>query len=230
MAVIAETRSLTKTYIQGMHEIRALDSVDFEVSAGEFVSLVGPSGSGKSTLLHILGGLDEPTSGEVWFEGLNLGEQSVKQKTHLRLHKVGFVFQAYNLLPVLSARENVEFILQLQGVGKKERRERAENTLATLGLSELFDRRPNDMSGGQQQRVAIARALVSNPVLLLADEPSANLDTATTREFCETLSRINSEMGVSIVTATHDPLVMGYAKRQLNLRDGSIENIEDIAA
>ena len=147
----------------------------------------------------------------------------------LRLKKIGFVFQAYNLVPVLSAAENVEFILQLQGVGAKERRERAIQALSSLGLNELEDRRPGEMSGGQQQRVAIARAIVTNPVLLLADEPSANLDSSTTDELMQLLRNLNENQGMTIVTATHDPMVMGYAKRQVHLRDGTVER-DEVAA
>ena len=159
-------------------------------------------------------------------DGEELAPLSEGDLAALRLRKIGFVFQAYNLVPVLSALENVEFILQLQGVGSAERKERAGEALKSLGLSELQDRRPGEMSGGQQQRVAIARAIVTNPVLLLADEPSANLDSETTKELMELLRNLNETQGMTIITATHDPMVMGYAKRQVHLRDGTVERDE----
>lgn len=221
---VVRTRQLDKTYTQGAISVAALRAVDLEIKHGEFVSLVGPSGSGKSTLLHIVGALDVPSAGQVSVNDVDLGSRSTRELTDLRLHNIGFVFQAYNLVPVLSAVENVEFILHLQGVGKQERRRRSLETLSSLGLDDVLDRRPSDMSGGQQQRVAIARAIVSNPVLLLADEPSANLDSHTTEELCETLCSINQNRGVTIITATHDPLVMGYTGRRVDLRDGEIVN------
>ena len=222
---VVECRKVSRVYETEAVSVHALRDVDFVLEAGEFVSLAGPSGSGKSTLLHVIGGLDRPTRGEITVDGTLLGPLSESDLSDLRLAKMGFVFQSYNLIPVLSATENVEFILQLQGVGKGERRARAVKALESLGLGELKDRRPTEMSGGQQQRVAIARAIVTNPVLLLADEPSANLDTKTTEELCELLQRINRDLGVTILTATHDPMVMGYATRQVLLRDGAI--VED---
>jgi putative ABC transport system ATP-binding protein len=180
--VIVECRKVTRVYgEEGSVQVHALRGVDLEVRGGEFVSMAGPSGSGKSTLLNVIGGLDRVTAGEVIVGGERLTEMSKSELAELRLHKIGFVFQAYNLIPVLSARENVEFIMQLQGVGARERRKRALDMLEEVGLGDLADRRPADMSGGQQQRVAVARAIVSRPVLLLADEPSANLDSETTR-------------------------------------------------
>ena len=200
--------------------------MDFSLSSSEFVSLSGPSGSGKSTLLNIVGGLDRQDEGIIELDGEELAPLSEGDLAALRLRKIGFVFQAYNLVPVLSALENVEFILQLQGVGSAERKERAGEALKSLGLSELQDRRPGEMSGGQQQRVAIARAIVTNPVLLLADEPSANLDSETTKELMELLRNLNETQGMTIITATHDPMVMGFAKRQVHLRDGTVERDE----
>ena len=222
--VIAE--GLTRVYQEESVPVHALRGVDFSIASVEFVSLSGPSGSGKSTLLNIVGGLDRQDHGTISLDGEELTPLSEGDLAALRLKKIGFVFQAYNLVPVLSALENVEFILQLQGVGSAERKERAGEALKSLGLSELQDRRPGEMSGGQQQRVAIARAIVTNPVLLLADEPSANLDSETTKELMELLRNLNETQGMTIITATHDPMVMGYAKRQVHLRDGTVERDE----
>ena len=219
---VVECRGVSRTYADDAVPVHALRGVDFELHSGEWVSLAGPSGSGKSTLLHLIGGLDRPTDGSVTVDGVETNGLSEAQMSDLRLHKIGFVFQAYNLIPVLSAVENVEFIMQLQGTSGGERRERALDALESLGLADLADRRPGEMSGGQQQRVAIARAIVTNPVLLLADEPSANLDTATTEELLDLLKALNEQRGVTILTATHDPMVMSYTGRQVNLRDGGV--------
>ena len=219
---VVECRGVGRVYDDDAVPVHALRGVDFELTAGEWVSLAGPSGSGKSTLLHVIGGLDRPNDGAVTVDGVDLTDLGEAQLADLRLRKIGFVFQAYNLIPVLSALENVEFIMQLQGVAGGERRQRALSALDSLGLGELAERRPGEMSGGQQQRVAIARAIVTDPVLLLADEPSANLDTATTKELLDLLRRLNHERGVTILTATHDPMVMGYTSRQVNLRDGYV--------
>ena len=223
---VVMARGLTRVYQEEAVPVHALRGVDFSLSSSEFVSLSGPSGSGKSTLLNIVGGLDRQDEGIIELDGEELAPLSEGDLAALRLRKIGFVFQAYNLVPVLSALENVEFILQLQGVGSAERKERAGEALLSLGLSELQDRRPGEMSGGQQQRVAIARAIVTNPVLLLADEPSANLDSETTKELMELLRNLNETQGMTIITATHDPMVMGYAKRQVHLRDGTVERDE----
>ena len=223
---VVMAKGLTRVYQEEAVPVHALRGVDFSLSSSEFVSLSGPSGSGKSTLLNIVGGLDRQDEGIIELDGEELAPLSEGDLAALRLRKIGFVFQAYNLVPVLSALENVEFILQLQGVGSAERKERAGEALKSLGLSELQDRRPGEMSGGQQQRVAIARAIVTNPVLLLADEPSANLDSETTKELMELLRNLNETQGMTIITATHDPMVMGYAKRQVHLRDGTVERDE----
>ena len=223
---VVMARGLTRVYQEEAVPVHALRGVDFSLSSSEFVSLSGPSGSGKSTLLNIVGGLDRQDEGIIELDGEELAPLSEGDLAALRLRKIGFVFQAYNLVPVLSALENVEFILQLQGVGSAERKERAGEALKSLGLSELQDRRPGEMSGGQQQRVAIARAIVTNPVLLLADEPSANLDSETTKELMELLRNLNETQGMTIITATHDTMVMGYATRQVHLRDGTVERDE----
>lgn len=220
---VVRCRDVSRTYQKDAIPVHALRSVDLDVHAGEFVSLAGPSGSGKSTLLNIIGGLDEFDGGSVQVDGVELDGLSPAALSALRLEKIGFVFQAYNLLPVLTAQENVEFILQLQGIDKQQRRERAAQALDNLGLGELGERRPGELSGGQQQRVAIARAIVTSPVLLVADEPTANLDSATTEELLVLMARLNSEQGMTIVTATHDPVVMSHAERQVHLSDGRID-------
>ena len=222
--VVVECRRIGRVYGEGSVEVHALRGIDLELRSGEFVSMAGPSGSGKSTLLNVIGALDRPTAGEVLIDGEKLNDMSKSELADLRLHKIGFVFQAYNLIPVLSARENVEFIMQLQGVAARERRKRAVDMLEEVGIADLADRRPADMSGGQQQRVAVARAIVSRPVLLLADEPSANLDSVTTKELLALLKRLNTQFGTTILTATHDPNVMEYAARHIQLRDGAVES------
>ena len=227
---VVSCRGVTRVYAEDSVPVHALRGVEFDVRRGDWVSLAGPSGSGKSTLLHLIGGLDRPTAGDVSVDGQSLGELSESQLSDLRLRKLGFVFQAYNLIPVLTAVENVEFIMQLQGVDAAERRERALATLQRLGLDDIGDRRPGELSGGQQQRVAVARAVVTDPVLLMADEPSANLDSSTTEDLLELLRSVNEEHGVTIVTATHDPMVMDFAKRRVRLRDGAIERDESTSA
>ena len=220
-----EVKNISKSYNTKNGEVKALSQIDLKINTSEFVLVKGESGCGKTTLLFSLGGMQQPTSGEVIVNDKNLYSLSEKERIKYRANEIGFVFQSYNLIPVLSARENVEFIMQLQGVGAADRRTRAINLLESLGLEGMIDRRPGEMSGGQQQRVAVARAIVTHPVLLLADEPSANLDSSTTEELLKLLRSLNDEQGVTIVTATHDPLVMSYAKRQVKLRDGQI--IED---
>lgn len=202
--------------------VKALDDVDLRVMRGEFVSLAGPSGSGKSTLLNLIGGLDRATGGSVIVEGVNLADLDTGALADLRRDRIGFVFQAYNLIPVLSARENVEFIMELQGIKGSERRRRALEALDSLGIAELANRRPGELSGGQQQRVAVARAIVTEPSLLLADEPSANLDSESTAGLLRLLQHINREHGVTIITATHDPAVIAFAARRISMRDGRI--------
>ncbi len=223
--VVVQVIGACRTYSEEAVPVHALRGVNLEVRRGDFISLAGPSGSGKSTLLNLIGGLDRADDGDVIVDGVSLMGMNENQLSDLRLEKIGFVFQAYNLLTVLTARENVGFIMQLQGISRSERSQRAMETLGTVGLEELADRLPSDMSGGQQQRVAIARAIATRPVLLLADEPSANLDTGTTGELLELLKELNEKHGMTIITATHDPMVMGYASRQVFLRDGAI--VED---
>lgn len=216
------TEKLTKVYRQNSVAVTALNEVDIEIPAGEFLALVGPSGSGKSTLLNLLGGLDRPSSGRLWVAGEELGAKTGPQLAALRLKHIGFVFQEYNLIPVLSAIENVEYVMLLQGVADDERRARALAILAEVGLSGLEDRRPGELSGGQQQRVAVARAIVAEPTLVLADEPTANLDSTTGAALMDLMRRLNEDKGVTFVFSTHDSMVMERARRLVRLKDGRI--------
>jgi len=217
---------LCKTYRQGDTNIKALDHVTLEIAAGGFVCLSAPSGGGKTTLLNAIGGLDRPDSGEVWVAGQRIDRMSKGKLADLRLRQIGFVFQAYNLIPVLSARENVEFVMQVQGVAPADRREKALAILDEVGLQGLEDRRPAEMSGGQQQRVAVARAIVSRPALVLADEPTANLDSHTAAELMKLFVELNEHHGTTFVMATHDRRIMTYARRLIRMLDGRI--VDDI--
>lgn len=220
--MIIEAIDVTKVYDTRGVETRALDGVSLGLAQGEFSALAGPSGSGKTTLLNLLGALDTPTSGKIQFEGVELSELSPPALSELRLRKLGFVFQAYNLIPVLTARENVEFVMELQGVASATRRERAREVLERVDLAGLEDKRPLEMSGGQQQRVAVARAIASRPSIVLADEPTANLDSDTAIRLLELMKQLNQEDGVTFLFSTHDPLVMEAARRVVRLRDGRI--------
>ena len=215
-----------KTYRQGDQEIKALDHVSIEIASGGFVCLSAPSGGGKTTLLNAIGGLDRPDSGEVWVAGQRIDNLSKGELADLRLQQIGFVFQAYNLIPVLTARENVEFVMQVQGLPASERRQRSDAVLAEVGLTGLEHRRPAEMSGGQQQRVAVARAIVSKPALVLADEPTANLDSKTSDDLMELFVELNDKHVTTFVIATHDQRVMSYAKRLIRMLDGKI--VDDI--
>lgn len=219
---IVECRDITKTYHQGRVEIPALKGVTLSIEKGSFVAIAGPSGSGKTTMLNIVGGLDEADAGSVILDGEHLDQMNQSQLAQLRLQKVGFVFQAYNLIPVLSAIENVEFVMLLQGVPTTERRNRAKTTLDDVGLEEKYDRRPAELSGGQQQRVAVARAIVSNPSIVLADEPTANLDSKTGQGLLEMMKEMNEKRNVTFIFSTHDHMVMEYARRLIHIRDGRI--------
>jgi putative ABC transport system ATP-binding protein len=216
------TEQLTRIYRQDSIEVAALKNVSLTIEAGEFLALVGPSGSGKSTLLNLLGGLDRATAGRLWVAGAELGNLSNRQLAGLRLQKIGFVFQEYNLIPVLSAIENVEYVMLLQHLPDTERRKRARAILAEVGLEGLEDRRPGELSGGQQQRVAVARAVVAEPALVLADEPTANLDSTSGGALMDLMRRLNTEKGTTFVFSTHDPMVMERAQRLIRLRDGQI--------
>ncbi len=222
---------LCKTYRQGDQDVKALDHVSIDIGEGDFVCLSAPSGGGKTTLLNAIGGLDIPDSGEVWISGQRIDQMSKGELADLRLASIGFVFQAYNLVPVLTARENVEFVMQVQGVPAAARREQSLAILEEVGLLGLEDRRPAEMSGGQQQRVAVARAIVSRPALVLADEPTANLDSKTSDELMELFTELNRHHNTTFVIATHDQRVMRYAKRIVRMLDGRIvEDIEQDAA
>jgi putative ABC transport system ATP-binding protein len=214
--IIVECVDVNKTYRQGQIMVQALKDVSLQINKGEFLAVAGPSGSGKTTLLNLIGGLDLIDSGSIeTFENM-----SQSQLANLRLHKIGFVFQAYNLIPVLSAVENVEYVMLLQGVPAAERRNKARAILDEVGLQGKYDRRPAELSGGQQQRVAVARAIVSDPSIVLADEPTANLDSKTGKGLLEIMKKLNVEKHITFVFSTHDKMVMNYAQRLILLQDG----------
>ena len=219
---IVECVDINKTYHQGKVEVRALKGVSLAFEKGSFVALAGPSGSGKTTLLNIIGGLDLADSGRVVVDGNAFDKMNRSQRADLRLNKVGFVFQSYNLIPVLSALENVEFVMLLQGLPPAERRKRAKDILDEVGLEDMHDRRPAELSGGQQQRVAVARAIVSNPSIVLADEPTANLDSSTGKGLLEIMKQMNEKKNVTFIFSTHYNMVMYYADRVIYLRDGMV--------
>ncbi|MDO8861830.1 ABC transporter ATP-binding protein [Haliea sp. E1-2-M8] len=220
-------QDLCKTFEQGEQRIIGLDRVSLSIEAGELLCLSGPSGSGKTTLLNAMGGLDTPDSGSITLGGRRIDQLSRGALADLRLREIGFVFQAYNLIPVLSARENVEFVMQVQGLAPALRRERAAGVLTEVGLAGLEERRPAEMSGGQQQRVAVARAIASEPQLVLADEPTANLDSQSATQLMDLFQALNRNRNVTFVLATHDPRVMAYARRLVRMEDGRV--IDDVA-
>ena len=221
--IVVRAEVASKVYQQDRVPVTALDAIDLEIRKGDFAVLVGPSGSGKTTLLNLIGGLDTPTSGRILVGGTDLGSLTKSERSRLRLHQIGFVFQEFNLIPVLSAIENVEFIMLLQGVAAVERRTRAMALLAELGLGALEGRRPNELSGGQQQRVAVARALAAEPLIVLPDEPTANLDSKAGAALMDMMRRLNEEREATFVFSTHDPMVVERARRVIRLRDGRIE-------
>ncbi len=219
---MVEVKGLHKDYRVGKVLFPALRGVDAVIQDGEFTAIAGPSGSGKTTLLNIIGCLDSPTSGTVYIDGTDTGTLTAREKANLRKTQIGFVFQTFNLIPVLTAFENVEIPLLLLDTKTDENRERVVGILAEVGLAEYLNRKPNEMSGGQQQRVAIARALVKRPSLVLADEPTANLDSTTAREILELMQELNRKLHTTFVFSTHDQLVMDYAERIINVRDGMV--------
>jgi len=221
--VVVRTVGLARRYKMGDTSVDALRGVDLEIARGEFVALVGPSGSGKSTVLNLIGGLDRPTAGEIWIDGVELSAGDEKTLTRHRRRHVGFVFQSFNLLPRLTAEENVALPLMFGGVAENERRARARELLERVGLGARLTHRPTQLSGGEQQRVAIARALVGQPALLLADEPTGNLDTTTGVEIMRLLKELNQEHGLTLLVVTHDPEVAAFADRVVRLRDGQVD-------
>jgi putative ABC transport system ATP-binding protein len=223
---IVETVDVKKTYQQGKVEVTALGGVSLSIQKGSFVALAGPSGSGKTTMLNMIGGLDSPDSGHIVVNGNELEKLTQTELASLRLHNIGFIFQAYNLVPVLSALENVEFVMLLQGIPSAERRDRAMSILDDVGLEGTYNRRPAELSGGQQQRVAVARAIVSNPSIVLADEPTANLDSKTGKGLLEMMRKMNEEKKVTFIFSTHDRMVMDYARRLIIIRDGLVADDE----
>lgn len=222
--IVIEAKDLTKTYNPNTIPVHAVNTVSLEISKGEFTAIVGPSGCGKTSLLNLLGGLDEASSGAVTVGGTTLNGLSEKQLTDFRLKHIGFVFQSYNLIPVLSARENIEFIMLLQKVESRKRRERVDELLNKMNITEQGDRRPSQLSGGQQQRVAVARALASRPQLILADEPTANLDSHATSALLDLMHRMNEDEGATFVFSTHDQRVIDKATRIIMLEDGKVVN------
>lgn len=221
---IITVENATKIYKIGEVETRALDGVSLSIEEGEFTALVGPSGSGKTTLLQLMGCLDKPNSGTVKIGGQDVTRMKANPRADLRREKIGFIFQFFALVPVLSAYENVELPLLLNNVPAKERRERVMGLLEAVGLADRINHRPDQLSGGEQQRVAIARALAPDPLLVLADEPTANLDTANGAQAMDIMQRLNEETSTAFIFATHDPRVVAYARRVIEMRDGRIEN------
>jgi putative ABC transport system ATP-binding protein len=226
MSSIVELRDLHKHYQQGELEVKAVDNVSLTIEKGDFAALCGPSGSGKTSILNLIGGLDSVTSGKVILEGIDLSALANGELAEIRKNRIGFVFQAYNLIPVMTAYENAAFVLDLQGVDPTVSRAQVMKTLADVGLAGLEDRRPDQMSGGQQQRVAIARAIVTQPAIVLADEPTANVDSKTAESLLDLMETLNREQGVTFLFSTHDQHVMDRAKRIIHILDGQVESDE----
>lgn len=222
MTAIVRLNQLDKHYQQGEVIVKAVDRVTLTIEQGDFAVLCGPSGSGKTSILNLIGGLDMPTAGEVWLEGINLVGLSPSKLASIRQNRIGFVFQAYNLIPVMTAYENAAFVLDLQGVEKTERHQRVIQVLADVGLEGLENRRPDEMSGGQQQRVAIARAIVTRPAIVLADEPTANVDSHTAESLLDLMQTLNQQQGITFLFSTHDQHVIDRARRIIELQDGHI--------
>ncbi|MAI53002.1 MAG: macrolide ABC transporter ATP-binding protein [Gammaproteobacteria bacterium TMED95] len=223
MKTVIETKNLARVFGAGETRVTALDHVSITVKQGEFTAITGPSGSGKTTLLQLIGGLDEPDSGDVLLSGANIAQMSGAKLSDFRRDHIGFIFQSYNLIPVLSAEENIEYIMLLQGVPEKARKSRVREMLALVGLEGLGDRRPSNLSGGQQQRVAVARAMASKPDIILADEPTANLDSATGIALLEVMRDLNQQMNMTFVFSTHDYKIMDRADRLIHLEDGVVQ-------
>ena len=220
---VVRLEGVTRTYRQDSIAVHALRGVNLEIQKGDFAVLVGPSGSGKTTLLNMIGGLDSPTEGRIWVAGAEIGRLGKTELSRVRLRKIGFVFQEFNLIPVLSALENVEFVMLLQGLSEPQRRLRASALLKALGLEGLEHRRPSELSGGQQQRVAVARAIAAEPIIVLPDEPTANLDSKAGGALMDMMRRLNEDKGITFVFSTHDSMVVERARRVIRLRDGQVE-------
>jgi len=219
---VIDIRNLEKIYDESEIEVHAIRGIDLSFEEGEFAAVVGPSGSGKTTLLNMIGGLDRPSSGEIHINGTDIGNLKSSQRIDFRLHNIGFVFQAYNLIPVLTAKENIEFIMHLQGRPKAEREKRTRELLEAVGLIDRMNSRPSKLSGGQQQRVAVARALASKPKFILADEPTANLDSVSAGNLLDIMEKLNKEENITFIFSTHDPRVVKKARRVVTLEDGKV--------
>ncbi|MFV2060975.1 MAG: ABC transporter ATP-binding protein [Gammaproteobacteria bacterium] len=223
---IVQLKNVSKIYQQGKIDVKAVDDFSLEINKGEFAALCGPSGSGKTSVLNLIGGLDVPNDGEVWVDQINLATLNASELSKVRKNRIGFVFQSYNLIPVMTAYENAEFVLNLQGVKEAECRERVMAILKEVGLEGLENRRPDEMSGGQQQRVAIARAIVTQPAIILADEPTANVDSHTAASLLDLMQQLNQDKDMTFLFSTHDQHVMDRAKRLIHLIDGKLDEDE----
>ena len=226
MRNVIKTEKLCRYFGEKNTLVKALEEVSIEIEQGEFTAIIGPSGSGKSTLLQLIGGLDEITKGQILLDGKDIGAMSGTELSDFRRDHIGFIFQAYNLIPVLSAEENIEYIMLMQGVPESERKQRVHTILKEVGLEGMAHRKPAQMSGGQQQRVAVARAMVSRPSLILADEPTANLDTATGAALLDMMKELNEKENMTFIFSTHDPKIMERAKRIITLEDGQVVSDE----
>ncbi|MEA4850026.1 MAG: ABC transporter ATP-binding protein [Paludibacter sp.] len=226
---VIEIKDLVKIYTNTAMEVRAVDNVNLTIEKGEFTAIVGPSGSGKTTLLNMIGGLDQATSGQILIDGIDIATLNAKQLVDFRLHNIGFVFQSYNLIPVLSASENVSFIMEMQGLDKATIQSRTAEILTEVGLGDRMESRPNQMSGGQQQRVAVARAMASRPKFIIADEPTANLDSKTTEKLLEIMQELNEKENITFLFSTHDQRVVNKARRIIVLEDGKIVKDEKVS-
>jgi len=225
---VIEIKDLVKIFKDSAQEVCAVNHVSLNINAGEFTAIVGPSGSGKTTLLNLIGGLDAPTSGSLHVDGKDISLLKEKEMTAFRLHHIGFVFQAYNLIPVLTAKENVAFVMELQGRKREEINKRAVELLDAVGLGDRMDSRPAKLSGGQQQRVAVARAIASMPKFVLADEPTANLDSKSAENLLDIMEKLNKQEGVTFVFSTHDPRIVAKARRVITLEDGKVVSDESV--
>lgn len=225
--IVVKTEDVVKEYRMGSNVLRALDGINIEIQRGEYISLMGPSGSGKSTLFNMIGALDRPTEGEVYIDGQNMSHLSQRQIAAFRCHRVGYIFQSYNLLNVRTAHGNVTLPMIFAGIPEKQRNEKAEKLLDKVGLGDRMYHLPDELSGGQRQRVAIARALANDPSIILADEPTANLDTITGREIIDLIKQLNTEQGVTVISATHDLKMLDVSDRIVDIRDGLVERIRN---